>query len=149
MLDNAIAACPDAVWDDRSREPQPWYLAFHTLFWLDLYLSGSSEGFAPPAPFSLEELDPRGLLPPRVYTQKELRAYLAHCRDKCRATIDGLTSERARERCVFGWGEVTFGELFLYNLRHVQHGAAQLNLILRQSTDSAPRWVARAKGGAE
>jgi hypothetical protein len=145
MLDNAIAACPDEVWGDRAREPQPWYLAFHTLFWLDLYLTGSIDGFAPPAPFTLDELDPRGLLPPRVYTQKELRTYLAHCRDKCRATIDGLTSERALERCVFGWGEATFGELLLYNLRHVQHGAAQLNLTLRQTTDSAPRWVARAK----
>lgn len=145
MLDNAIAACPDEVWDDRSREPQPWYLAFHTLFWLDLYLTGSVDGFAPPAPFSLEELDPRGLLPPRVYTQKELCTYLAHCRDKCRATIDELTDERAGQRCVFGWGEASFTELLLYNMRHVQHGAAQLNLILRQATDSAPRWVARAK----
>jgi len=33
----------------------------------------------------------------------------------------------------------------LYNLRHVQHHAAQLNLILRQTIDSAPPWVGRAK----
>jgi hypothetical protein len=39
-------------------------------------------------------------------------------------------------------------ELFLYNLRHVQHGAAQLNLILRQAIDSAPRWVARTKSAS-
>ena len=39
MLDNAITACPDAVWDDRSRQPEFWYLAYHTLFFLDLYLS--------------------------------------------------------------------------------------------------------------
>ena len=36
-----------------------------------------------------------------------------------------------------------FGELFLYNLRHVQHHAAQLNLILRQTIDRAPRWVVK------
>jgi hypothetical protein len=34
----------------------------------------------------------------------------------------------------------------LYNLRHVQHHAAQLNLILRQVTDSAPDWVGRTPG---
>jgi len=28
------------------------------------------------------------------------------------------------------------GELLLYNMRHVQHHAAQLNLRLRQTTDS-------------
>ncbi len=65
MLDNALAACPDAlwhqpVWEDPSA-PQPraefWYVAYHALFWLDLYLYGSEEGFAPPAPFALTEQD--------------------------------------------------------------------------------------------
>jgi hypothetical protein len=37
-----------------------------------------------------------------------------------------------------------FAELLLYNLRHVQEHASQLNLILGQSTGSAPGWVARA-----
>ena len=37
------------------------------------------------------------------------------------------------------------GELLLYNMRHVQHHAAQLNMLLRQATDSAPDWV--SKGG--
>ena len=31
------------------------------------------------------------------------------------------------------------------NLRHVQHHTAQLNLLLRQRTDSAPRWVSRGR----
>jgi uncharacterized damage-inducible protein DinB len=39
---------------------------------------------------------------------------------------------------------MSVAELLLYNLRHVQHHAAQLNLMLRQTTGAAPRWVARA-----
>ena len=31
-----------------------WYVVYHALFWLDLYLSGAVEGFAPPAPFTLD-----------------------------------------------------------------------------------------------
>jgi hypothetical protein len=89
MLDNAILACPSERWDDRSLQPEYWYLVFHTLFWLDLYLSGSVDGFAPPAPFTLDELDPAGLVPERPYSKDELRAYLAHGRRKCHATIDG------------------------------------------------------------
>jgi hypothetical protein len=156
MLENALIACPEELWSDRSQQlPEPcfagraqaefWYLAYHTLFWLDLYLSGAEEGFSPPAPFSLEELDPAGLLPERPYTKNELQSYLDHGRKECRATIEALTDERARERCRFGWGEVSFAELLLYNMRHVQHHAAQLNLILRQRTDSAPGWVAKAR----
>jgi hypothetical protein len=38
-----------------------------------------------------------------------------------------------------------YAELLLDNMRHVQHHAAQLNLILRQTIDAAPGWVATAK----
>src|SRR6266571_9163043 len=90
MLENALLACPDALWYDRSRQPEFWYLVYHTLFFLDLYLSGSLEGFAPPAPFTMDELDPAGLLPERPYTKGELQTYLEHGRKKCRAAIEAL-----------------------------------------------------------
>src|SRR5215210_6984586 len=101
MLENAVLACPDELWGDRSRRPEFWYVVYHTLFYLDLYLSGSLEGFAPPAPYTLDELDPAGLLPERVYTKDEMQIYLEHGREKCRATIEALTDEKARARCVF------------------------------------------------
>jgi hypothetical protein len=148
MLANAIRAFPAEVWGDRARRPEPWYLAYHTIFWLDLYLHGPVESFRPPAPFGLEELDPAGVLPERVYTQGGLLEYLARCRQKCIATIESLAEERAAQRLRYGWGEATVLELLLYNMRHVQHGAAQLNLILREATDFAPRWVAQARDAA-
>lgn len=143
MLENAVRACPEKLWSDRSQRPEFWYVVYHTLFFLDLYLSGSVDGFRPPAPFNLDELDPRGLMPERVYTKEELQAYLEHGRRKCRAVIEALTDEKARAHCVFTWNEMSFAELLLDNMRHVQHHAAQLNLILRQKTDSAPVWIAK------
>jgi len=149
MLENALLACPEELWSDRSRRPEFWYVVFHTLFFLDLYLSDSVEGFAPPPPFTLDELDPAGVLPERPYTKDELRAYLEHGRAKCRATIEALTDEKAHRRCGFEWVDVSEAELLLYNMRHVQHHAAQLNLILRQTTDSAPGWVFKAMNPLE
>jgi len=153
MLENAMRACPDELWSDPSKKPAwvPkgvvgfWYLAYHTLFWLDFYLSDTAEGFAPPAPFTLDEFDPAGLLPERPYTKDELQRYLEHGRRKCRARIAALTEESAREARKFGSVEGTVAELLIYDLRHVQHHTAQLNLILRQQTDSAPNWVGRTK----
>ncbi len=145
MLDNAMLACPDNLWGDRTQQPEFWYVAYHTLFFLDFYLSESEEGFAPPSPFTLEELDPAGILPERPFTKDELHAYLIHGRRKCQATIQNLTDERAYRRCGFERWNFSVLELLLDNLRHVQHHAAQLNLILRQKTDSAPRWVATVK----
>jgi hypothetical protein len=147
MLENAVAACPDGLWGGRQRSPQFWHLVYHTLFFLDLYLSGTLEGFAPPPPFGLTELDPAGVLPDRVYTREEMLRYLRHCRDKCRRAVEGMTAEDVARTHTFPWLEIGGGELMLTNLRHVQHHTAQLNLLLRQETDSAPRWVFSARDG--
>lgn len=141
MLENAIQACPDALWGDRSRKPEFWYTAFHALFFLDLYLSPSDRGFAPPAPFTLDEMDERGLMPGRVYTRAELLEYLRHGREKCRTVIEGMTEERAAARSGFDWLPIPVAQVLLYNMRHVQHHAAQLNTLLSQAGVVAPRWV--------
>jgi len=148
-----LSACPAELWHEQlwhiPEEPTAytefWYLAYHALFWLDLYLSGTVEDFAPPAPFTLDELDPAGLLPQRPYTQAELQSYLAHCRRKCQATIEALSAERAAQLCIFGWREMSFAELLLYNMRHVQEHGAQLSLFLGQQRGLAAGWVAKAK----
>lgn len=152
MLEQAINACPDHLWkihlwQDEAipQSSEFWYVAFHTLFWLDLYLSGSVEGFVPPSSFNLDELDPSGIIPENPYTKNELLKYLEHCRKKCRTTIDNLNSERAEKICSFPWGEVPFVALLLDNMRHVQEHVAQLNLILGQQIGWSPKWITNAK----
>ncbi len=144
MLQNSIAAFPEDLWGDRSRQPECWYVVFHTLFWLDYYSSDTNEGFAPPEPFTLDEMDPAGLLPERVYTKDELLSYLEYGRNKCRVAIESLTEPKAAQVSSPVRPDVGVVELFLYNMRHVQHAAAQLNVVLRQQTESAPRWVRKA-----
>lgn len=151
-LEAALRACPDHLWRERlwdTGEEQPewaqfWYLGFHVLFWLDYYLSGSDPGFTPPAPFTLGEME-WDVLPEKPYTRAELLPYLEHGRKKCLATIESLPDEKAYERCRFPWGEIDFVGLLLYNMRHVQEHAAQLNLFLGQQVGSAPGWVTKAK----
>ena len=152
-LDHVLRACPDELWrarlwNDPSQEkfflPEFWYIVYHSLFWLDLYLTGAEEGFAPPPPFLLVEQDENGPLPERPYTKDELQAYLELCRKRCRETLESLTDEASRRRCRFAWGEVSFAELLLYSMRHVAGHAAQLNMLLGQKTGSAPGWVTGA-----
>ncbi|MCG6959980.1 DinB family protein, partial [bacterium BMS3Abin03] len=59
----------------------------------------------------------------------------------CKNRITDLTDEAAHRHFVFGSIDLNIMELLLYNMRHVQHHTAQLNLLLRQKMDSAPRWV--------
>ncbi len=146
-LTGALQACPDAVWTRQLWTDQPdqwvaagfssfWYLGYHALFWLDLYLTGAEEGFAPPPPFDLVEMDAQETLP-RIYTRDELLGYAALCRQRCQTTIETVTDEDAHRLCRFAWGEVPFAELLLYTLRHVQEHAAQMHLFLGQQARPA------------
>lgn len=142
MLENAIKACPIELWNTPS---QFWYTAYHTMFYLDYYLTVEPEKFLPPPPFTLSEFDPAGIMPDRVYNKEELLEYLSFCRRKCRELIAGLTDDRARKRWVNEYKDYSILELLLYNMRHVQHHAAQLNLLLRQGINNAPTWVSQTK----
>jgi hypothetical protein len=162
MLDNAVVACPDSLWKERLwPDPPPpefppqfaefWYVTYHTLVWLDLYLSGvPEEEFAPPAPFAQGVLDSVEATPEQPYTKEALHAYLAAMRAKCHATLVGLTDEQALRPVEYPWSEgrpVSFLELQLYTMRHVQEHAAHLSLFLGQHgiPGEALDWVPRPK----
>lgn len=166
MLDNAVAACPHALWSariwplpaDHEQDPraaQFWYLVYHCLLWLDLYLTAVPEAqFAPPAPFTRAEIDQQESLPEQPYTQEELRGYLAYARQKAHDALTALTEEQAQRPYYFPWDEehaISYVELQLYNMRHVQEHAAQLSLFLGQHAipDDALDWVPQARGDSD
>jgi len=93
----------------------------------------------------LIEQDETGPLPERVYTKDELQAYLKDARQKCRATIAALTDETIERRCLFSWGECSFLELLIYNMRHVHGHASQLNMLLGQYGISTPDYVTQVR----
>ena len=148
-LEGAIHACPDATWTSGERWHQPWYLAFHTLFWLDHYLTESSADHVPPAPFTRGELE-AGVFPDRPYTKAELLGWLQQCREALSARLSTLSTDADRDRrCSLHWGEMRAMELLLYNLRHVQHHVGQLNMLIRQAGGQPTPWVWRTDGLAE
>jgi hypothetical protein len=165
MFDNAVVACPDSLWrarlwsappdDPQSHRGEVWRIAFHTLEWLDLYLSSiaAAPSGPPPMPFRAPSLDEEDDEPQRPYTKEELRAYLAYTRQKCQDTIATLIGERARFPYEFPWEKgqgrpISYLELLLYAMRHTQEHAAQLSLFLGAHgiADEALDWVGRARG---
>ncbi|MCL4249680.1 MAG: DinB family protein [Anaerolineae bacterium] len=145
-LDDTIQLCPDrlwsaALWDDAEDACYGhfWFVAYHAVFWLDLFLTGSSEGFTPPAPFV------RGRLPDTPYTKADVLAYLKACRQKAKDAIESLTDEQAYKVCVFEWMAPMYLELQLYSMRHVQEHAAELSLVLGQNGVTGQDWVPKAR----
>ncbi|CAN5372489.1 hypothetical protein BH23BAC1_BH23BAC1_12340 [soil metagenome] len=140
MLENAMIACPVEYWNTNSKF---WYISYHTLFYLDYY-SSDPENFSPPEPFTLSELDPEDKMPDRVYDKEELLNFLKIGREKCYRLIAGLTAESAEKSFINERKNYSILEMIIYNMRHVQHHAAQLNLLLRQNINEAPRWISRS-----
>lgn len=138
MLENAILLCPIEHWDT---ERKFWYNAYHCLFFLDYYLTMEPGAFSPPPPFTFSEFE--DVMPDRVYSKEELLNYLRFNREKCHQLITRLTEEQFSERWINQSGTMNYTvfEILLYNMRHVQHHAAQLNLLLRQTINNAPDWV--------
>ncbi len=141
MLENAIAMCPEELWDNNDKF---WYNAYHCIFFLDYYLTLEPEKFTPPPPFSLSEFK-SAEMPERTYTKEELITYTHFCRNKCHDLFAGMTEDIANMRWKNEWRDYSIMEIIIYNMRHVQHHAAQLNLLLRQGMNDAPKWVSKTK----
>jgi hypothetical protein len=142
MLKNAIILCPTEFWNT---ETKFWYNAYHCLFFLDYYLTLEPINFAPPKPFTLSEFEDR--MPDSVYSKDELLTYLQFCRKKCHCLIGGMTDEISKSFWTNESKTMSYNiiEILLYNMRHVQHHSAQLNLLLRQEINNAPEWVYEAE----
>jgi DinB superfamily len=155
MLRNAIQLWPEEYWNT---DRKFFYSAYHCLIFLDYSLSIPPTDFTTPLPFTIsatgqlpsDAID--DVVPDSIYTKKELLDYLQASREKCHLLIRGLTEEKLNEKWIERPDElsasVTLGfsvlEILFYNLRHVQHHTAQLNLLLRQKIDKAPDWIAEA-----
>jgi len=150
MLKNAVALWPEDFWE---ADKKFFYTAYHTLVFLDYYLTiPAPKEFSSSLPFTLtdsgeipeEAID--DIIPNKIYSKQELLDYLQSSREKCYGIISNLTEEKLEERWIEEDGGMDFAflEILLYNMRHVQHHAAQLNMMLRQKINDAPRWVSRA-----
>ena len=126
--------CPDDLWN------HCWHCAYHAIFYLDYYATRSDQEFTPPEPFGLSELEP-DKMPARIYSKKELLIYLSYASAKCKLAVEAMTDDSLTAPCLFKRRNLTVAELFLYNMRQVQHHTGQLNLMISQHLGQAPRWV--------
>jgi uncharacterized damage-inducible protein DinB len=147
MLGLCIDRCPDALWDARVARFPFSQAAFHTLFFTDLYLSKSIEDQRN-EPFHIEhaawfadyeQLEQRE--PTATYERPDIHRYLQHCRTKAEKVIAAETQESLAAQTTFSWRKVPRAELHIYNIRHIQHHAAQLSLRLRLDAGIDTPWI--------
>ncbi|MBN2053615.1 hypothetical protein JW905_01755 [bacterium] len=153
MVRQAVELYPDEWWYDDTSVNAAWQLAYHTLFFTHLYLQPSLEDFVPwdgqqndvqypdaiPGPPKPDSDLP---LLPEPYSREEALAYWRVCDDMIDACVDALDIWSAQSG--FYWYRVSKLEHQLINIRHLQHGAAQLADRLRAAVNFGVKWVGAA-----
>jgi hypothetical protein len=136
-LNACIQRCPEALWHAPVANNPFCQSVFHVLFFVDYYLESRPESFREQAFHreqkhvfaDYEQLADRE--PVARYERQWIKLYLQHVRGKAAATIAAETSESLQARCGFPPKTFSRAELYVYNIRHLQHHAAQLSLRLR------------------
>lgn len=147
MLGLCIDRCPDALWQVKVARYPFSQSAFHVLFFTDLYLSKSIEDqreqqfhkdhaawFA-----DYEQLEEREAT--TIYERADIQRYLRHCRAKAESVVAAETAESLAAPAGVSWRKCTQAELHVYNIRHIQHHAAQLSLRLRLDAGIDIPWI--------
>jgi len=131
MVNQCISACPPEHWESKIANDTFSYVAYHTLFYADLYLSRTEEAF------QRREIHQRGgdergeAVSPGV-SKEELLADVPVVRKKLLDTLAAETAESLAGPSGFSWRKTSRGELHIYNLRHVQHHTGAMYAYLRR-----------------
>ncbi len=150
MLRATIERCTDDLWTEPVGKHAFWLVAYHTLFYTDLYLGIDVESFRP-QPFHREDENFMGHRPYPPFDAVEIGAphekarilgYEDHCQTKVDEVVLAETSESLAAPAGFEWLMFSREELHLYNIRHIQHHTAQLSLVETIRQGQGVDWVA-------
>lgn len=146
-LNQCLQECPDAVWQKPVSAFPFSQCIFHTLFFADLYLGKNME-VQPNQEFHKTHAAVFGdypqleKTPVETYEKEFLGLYLAFCRTKANSVVSSETEAELKEPAGFPWlASGSRAEVHVYNIRHIQHHAAQLILQLRKEATFDLPWV--------
>jgi len=146
-LAHCVRHCPDAHWNARIARYPFSQVVFHTLFFADFYLGRDAESFRR-QPFHAENRELfadyeqlQDQEPVSTYSRAQVDRYNDFCRQKTLATIAEETEQSLCGDSGFQRRNFTRAELHVYNIRHIQHHAAQLILRLRIDAHVDVPWI--------
>jgi hypothetical protein len=135
MFNQCVAACPPEHWEGKIANDSFRYVAYHTLFFADLYLSTSETTFQLRA-IHQRGGDERGDAASPGVSKEELLADVPVVRQKLIDILAAETAESLAGPSGFSWRKTSRAELHIYNLRHVQHHVGAMYAYLRRVDSS-------------
>ncbi len=146
MLARSVEACPAELWDNDKYKNRFWHISYHVLFYTDFYLSSDERSYQP-SPQYIPEYQYLGNFPwesdkkPNISapcSKEHILRYILYIHSILDDSIEGI---ELSDSSGFDWLPFNKLELQLYNIRHIQHHTAQLNLLLQMETGVSIEWI--------
>jgi len=147
MLAQAIEQCPDDLWTSDAHKNRFWHVAYHTLFYMHLYLQPSLPDFKPWEKHR-EEYQYLGAVPGPLrrpaeigepYSKTEVMEYFRICVSMIDSALDRI--DLGSHESGFYWYKMSKLEHQILGIRHIQHHAAQLSDRLRAASGEGVAWI--------
>ncbi len=148
-LNEAIEFFPEPAWSESHPDGSAERVVFHALFYTDVYLGDGLDALKT-QPFhesnpeffqDYEELESRE--PVNQYDRAACLAYLEFCRGKVERVLAKSTESALVSDSGFQGRDLSRLALHIYNIRHIQHHAAQLGLRNQLAGGKPLAWKSR------
>lgn len=149
MLRGCIEQADGACWLGLVGQFPFWHVAYHVVYYVDLYLSPDERSFRPPG-FHREGYNYLGPQPwapdmrivvDHPFDKSAVLDYLASVRRQVSISVAAETDATLAGQSGFPWLPFNRLELHLYNIRHLQHHCGQLAAAVRQELASGVPWT--------
>ena len=146
MMEQTVSSCPEELWNVPGQANPFWRLAYHALFYVDLYMQPSEDEmklweyardgyqFLGPTPWPPHE-QPQAEQP---YSPEDILAYIEHLRSFVASTVPTVDLSAPSG---FHWLPFDKLELQIYNIRHLQQHIGDLSTILLTQANREIDWV--------
>ena len=148
-LKQCFENCSDVEWEKTHNDAPFSQAMFHTLFFIDYYLSPDKIEFKLQKFHNdnkslfrdYEELEYRKA--EQVYSKDEIKKYMDFCYNKIKQYFGNIENSNLAEESAFK--KMTVCELLIDLIRHIQHHAAQLGLRIQQVTGKELIWISSGR----
>jgi len=135
MLKQAIEKCPETVWYDPNEKFRIWSKAYHTIFYVHLYLQTTEKDFVEWE----KHHDPDGDVP---FTKEEVLEYLEFVTEQ---VVEWVSATDMDAESGFHWYPVNKLELQFINIRHIQQHTGELYETLGMRENAELPWFGYTK----
>lgn len=150
MLRETIERCPEDLWFSTDHLNSYWQIAYHALFFTDLYLQPNETTFHGWEGHQADVQNPDGIpgppdpasslpLIPSPYSKEEVLTYWSICEEMVDGAVDALDLQSPDSG--FRRYQISKLEHQFVNIRHIQHHTAQLADRLRSAAGVGTKWV--------